>query len=54
MMYLVTSDSGQFGPEEKDTFAHEYTHALQDQYFDLPALAPKHPTTTTGPWRSRP
>ncbi|HLZ26010.1 MAG TPA: hypothetical protein VKV73_01660 [Chloroflexota bacterium] len=43
VMYLVTSDNGQFGPEEKDTFAHEYTHALQDQYFDLTALEPKHP-----------
>jgi hypothetical protein len=42
-MYLVMSDPGQFGPEEKDTFAHEYTHALQDQYFDLTTLAPKHP-----------
>jgi hypothetical protein len=41
-MYLVSSDSGQFGPDEKDTFAHEYTHALQDQYFDLTALQPKH------------
>jgi hypothetical protein len=43
VMYLVTSDNGQFGPDEKDTFAHEYTHALQDQYFDLTTLAPKHP-----------
>jgi hypothetical protein len=43
VMYIV-SDSGQFGPLEKDTFAHEFTHALQDQYFDLTKLAPKHPT----------
>jgi hypothetical protein len=42
-MYMVT-DRAQFGPEEKATFAHEYTHALQDQYFDLTRLAPKHPT----------
>jgi len=42
-MYMVT-DRAQFGPEEKATFAHEYTHALQDQYFDLNKLAPKHPT----------
>src|SRR5205823_1133055 len=34
---------GQFGPAEKDTFAHEFTHALQDQYFDLGKLSPKHP-----------
>jgi hypothetical protein len=43
VMYMVT-DNGQFGPDEKATFAHEYTHALQDQYFDLTKLAPKHPT----------
>jgi hypothetical protein len=43
IMYMVT-DRAQFGPEEKATFAHEYTHALQDQYFDLSRLAPKHPT----------
>lgn len=42
IMYLV-ADNGQFGPDEKATFAHEFTHALQDQYFDLTALAPKHP-----------
>lgn len=41
-MYLV-GDQSQFGPEEKDTFAHEFTHALQDQYFGLRALSPKHP-----------
>jgi hypothetical protein len=43
IMYLV-ADNGQFGPDEKATFAHEVTHALQDQYFDLNRLAPKHPT----------
>jgi hypothetical protein len=42
-MYMVGDDTGQFGPEEKSTFAHEFTHALQDQYFDLSTLAPKHP-----------
>ena len=41
-MYLLAS-SGPFGPSEKDTFAQEYDHALQDQYFDLATLAPKHP-----------
>src|SRR5438105_8051601 len=41
VMYLVSE--GQFGPAEKDTFAHEFTHALQDQYFDLGKLSPKHP-----------
>lgn len=43
VMYIV-ADRAQFGPEEKDTFAHEFTHALQDQYFDLRSLQPKHPT----------
>src|SRR4030095_4614129 len=42
VMYLV-SDSTSFGPDEQDTFAHEYAHALQDQYYDLTKLAPKHP-----------
>lgn len=42
VMYMV-GDSGPFSPEEKSTFAHEFTHALQDQYFDLSTLAPKHP-----------
>ncbi len=41
-MYLL-SNHGQFGPDEKDTFAQEFDHALQDQYFDLNTLAPKHP-----------
>jgi hypothetical protein len=41
-MYLV-GDQQQFGSAEKDTFAHEFTHALQDQYFGLRTLMPKHP-----------
>jgi hypothetical protein len=41
-MYLL-ANNGQFDPDEKDTFAQEYDHALQDQYFDLATLAPKHP-----------
>ena len=41
-MYVV-NDQGQFGAAEKVTFAHEYTHDLQDQNFDLNAYAPKHP-----------
>jgi hypothetical protein len=40
-MYMV-GDNAQFGPEEKTTFAHEFTHALQDQYFNLTTLEPKH------------
>ncbi len=34
----VVSRSGGLGPSEKTTFAHEYTHALQDQNFDLTGL----------------
>jgi hypothetical protein len=41
-MYLV-GDQAHFGPDEKATFAHEFTHALQDQYFGLRTLSPKHP-----------
>lgn len=40
-MYVVSSSEG-FGPEEQVTFAHEYVHALQDQHFNLKAVAPKH------------
>jgi hypothetical protein len=34
----VIGDAGPFGPLEKTTFAHEFTHALQDQHFDLVRL----------------
>jgi hypothetical protein len=34
----VVSRSGGLGPAEKTTFAHEFTHALQDQNFDLGSL----------------
>ncbi len=33
-MYVVSS-TGEIGPAEKITYAHEYTHALQDQRFTL-------------------
>jgi hypothetical protein len=33
-MYVV-SKSGAIGPAEEVTYAHEYTHALQDQHFGL-------------------
>ncbi len=36
-MYVV-SQSGQIGPTEEITYAHEYTHALQDQAFGLRSL----------------
>ena len=35
---IVVSDLPQMGPLEKVTFAHEYTHALQEQHFDLESL----------------
>lgn len=35
---FVVSRSGRIGPLEKVTFAHEFTHALQDQSFDLASL----------------
>ena len=34
----VVSRSGTIGPVERVTFAHEFTHALQDQTFNLKAL----------------
>jgi hypothetical protein len=36
-MYVL-SRSGTLGPAEKTTFAHEYTHALQDQNFGIDTL----------------
>lgn len=36
-MYVVTQD-GAIGPVEEITYAHEYTHALQDQAFGLRKL----------------
>ena len=32
---FVVSRSGELGVEERVTYAHEFTHALQDQHFDL-------------------
>ncbi len=39
-MYVVT-ETGEIGPAEEITYAHEYTHALQDQAFDLGAIKGK-------------
>ena len=36
---FVVSRSGGVGPVEETTYAHEFTHQLQDQHFDLGALA---------------
>src|SRR5919199_48464 len=41
-MFLV-SDTPGFGPAAQVTYAHEFEHALQDQYYGLRRLSPKHP-----------
>lgn len=41
-LFVVADQSG-FGPGERMTYAHEFNHALQDQHYDLNAIAPKHP-----------
>ncbi len=40
---FVVSDQGAFGPAAEITYAHEFNHALQDQYYNLNKIAPKHP-----------
>jgi hypothetical protein len=35
---FVVSRSGQLGPAEEVTYAHEFTHQLQDQHFELSKL----------------
>jgi hypothetical protein len=39
---FVVADRAGFGPGERMTYAHEFNHALQDQYYDLNKIAPKH------------
>jgi len=41
LMFVV--NGGTFGAADKVTYAHEFNHALQDQYYDLNQVAPKHP-----------
>lgn len=41
-MFLVTDAAG-FGPAAQVTYAHEFEHALQDQYYGLRRLSSKHP-----------
>ena len=43
-MYVVT-ETGEIGPAEEITYAHEYTHALQDQAFDTAPSRARRPTT---------
>jgi hypothetical protein len=42
-MFLVTADTDAFGPAAQVTYAHEFEHALQDQYYGLRQLSSKHP-----------
>jgi len=44
-LMFVVDTQGSFGPAERITYAHEFNHALQDQYYDLNAVAPKHPVS---------
>ncbi len=39
---FVVADQAGFGPGERMTYAHEFNHALQDQYYDLNKIAPRH------------
>ncbi|MFL5731981.1 MAG: hypothetical protein ACJ78Q_02175 [Chloroflexia bacterium] len=39
---FVRSDDPQLSPLARETLAHEYTHSLQDQYYDLGKLRPDH------------
>lgn len=38
---FVRSDGGKLSPLSRQTLAHEFTHALQDQHFDLEKLLPE-------------
>jgi hypothetical protein len=40
---FVVADQGSFDAAARITYAHEFNHALQDQYYGLSRLAPKHP-----------
>ena len=44
-LMFVLDNAGAFGPAERITYAHEFNHALQDQYYDLNVVAPKHPVS---------
>src|SRR4029077_20847080 len=39
-LFIVSHDGG-LGPTERLTYAHEFTHELQDEHFDLNALGLK-------------
>ena len=50
----VVSRSGEVGPNEKVTFAHEFDHALQDQHFTIFRTRRASPTGATGCSPDRP
>lgn len=39
--FTIIDEDEEMGPLEKATYAHEYTHALQDQHYGLDALDPE-------------
>lgn len=39
--FTIIEDDGSFGALDKTVYAHEFVHALQDQYYDLDALDPE-------------
>jgi hypothetical protein len=39
---FVVSDQGSFGPAARIAYAHEFNHSLQDQYYGLRKIAPRH------------
>lgn len=41
---FVRNEGGALSPLARQTLAHEYTHSLQDQHFDLQKLLPDHST----------
>jgi hypothetical protein len=45
---LVLDSSGALGPSARMLFAHEFTHALQDQHFDLSAYTEPNEDRTQG------
>jgi hypothetical protein len=42
--FFVRSDGTKLSPTAKETLAHEYVHALQDQHYDLQKLLPDQTT----------
>lgn len=45
---FVRSDGGPLSPSSRETLAHEFTHALQDQHYDLDKMLPSDTTDDDG------